>query len=175
MERNMPRNGTGYTLLEFIISLTIIALVTSIAVPSANKLFAFIRGHNASHALRLSLKYARSTAVTRREIVRLCASADGDTCSNSRKWEQGWITYIDRSGKSSRTINDPILQIQLPFENLIIRKNGLGKTVKFNRIGRIGLNRSFSVCTTPDFKPYIRIVMTHSGRLRMDEKNIKCS
>jgi hypothetical protein len=31
------------------------------------------------------------------------------------------------------------------------------------------------VCTTPGFKPYVRIVMTHSGRLRMDTKQIKCT
>ena len=171
----MPRNGLGFTLLEFLISLSIIALVTSLAVTPANELFAFIRGHSASHALRLSLKFARSTAVTRREVVRLCASADGDTCSASRKWEEGWITYIDKSGKPSRTTDDPILRVQLPLQNLIIRKNGLGKTVKFNSVGRIGLNRSFSLCTSPNFKPYVRIVMTHSGRLRMDKKKIKCS
>jgi len=171
----MPRKGIGYTLLEFIITLSIIGIGISIAVPPANELFAFIRGHKATHALRLSLKFARSTAITRREVVRLCASADGATCSTSKMWEEGWITYIDKSGKSTRTVEDPILRVQLPLQNLTIRKNGLGKTVKFNSIGRIGLNRSFSLCTFPNLKPYMRIVMTHSGRLRMDKKKIKCS
>lgn len=165
----------GFTILEFLISLTIVGIISSIAIASGKDMIYSFRGHGAANTLRHTLKFARSEAVTRNTLIRVCASSDGQYCSGSKKWEDGWITYMDLAGKTFRTDKDPILRNQPALSNLIIRKNGREKTVKFNDVGWIGLNRSFSICRSGDLKPIVRIVLVHSGRLRTDKKRIKCS
>ncbi len=171
---DMLRRENGFTLAELFISLSVIAIITSIAIPGWKNLATSTRGYTAASSLRHALKFARSEAITRNQIVRMCASTDGETCNAVQDWENGWITYVDTAGESVRTARDPIIYLQPALNGLVIKKNGGEKTVIFNRNGWIGLNRSFSVCSK-DLKPMYRITFVHSGRVRTDTKNIQCS
>ena len=168
-------NGRGFTLVELLVSMSIIGIVVTLVVPSAQEILISFRGATANNTVRHSLKFARTEAITRNQVVRVCASNDGVRCSGSKKWEDGWIVYLDYSGKSSRTDSDPVIRYQPALKDLVIRKNGREKTVKFNQAGWIGLNRSFSICARKNLQPISRIVLIHSGRLRTDTKNIRCS
>ncbi len=164
----------GFSLVELLLSLTIIGITVSFIIPGSINLIDSVHGSKSTSLLRISLIIARSEALKRHQIVRLCPSKDGQFCSDDRNWGYGWITYVDLSGKRTRTSNDPILQVQAGIKNMTIWKNGNEHTVRFDRSGKIGLNRSFSICNETSRKPISRIALIHSGRIRITQKKAEC-
>jgi type IV fimbrial biogenesis protein FimT len=150
------------------------SILWAIAVPAFHEIIQSFRSSVALNTLSVALNYARSEAVSRNSVIRLCASMDGKTCSASKQWEHGWITYLDVTGDSSRTEDDPVLQYYPAVNGVTIRKNGREGTVKFSPDGTVGLNRSFSFCTVDRSRPISRVVVIHTGRIRLDEKNVDC-
>src|SRR5690242_21923794 len=76
-------NCRGYTLIEMMIAVAIMAILAAVAVPS----FATIQ-KNAARRTALNnfwhaIFLARSEAVKRNSVIALCRSDDGSTCNNS--------------------------------------------------------------------------------------------
>ena len=169
----MKKNGL--TLVELLIVLLIVGITSSFAIPSGKNILVEFKQYSFMHNLIRSISFARSEAITRNSTIRLCASNDGEFCSSSSRWEEGWIIYVDKAGKSVRTKDDPILKIHTGVKNITIRKNGREKTVKFNNSGWLGLNRSFYICDSQTLKPLKRLVIIHSGRVRITDEGIRCN
>jgi type IV fimbrial biogenesis protein FimT len=81
----------GFTLLELLITVSVVAILLAIAVPSLQTFIQNSREDSEADSLISSLEYARSEAVKRDADVEVCASTDGATCSGSNSWGTGWI------------------------------------------------------------------------------------
>ena len=83
----------GFTLVELMVVISLIAIVTTLAVPSWRAL----QTRNAIRTLvndyTLSLYFARSEAVRLNSPVTLCPSNDGATCTDSAL-ENGWVVFV---------------------------------------------------------------------------------
>ncbi len=105
-----PPRASGFTLLEALVVVGIVAVLASVVAPFAGavgtsmKLSAFANGY-LSH-----LYLARSEAIKRRTPVVMCKTADGATCSGGGGWEQGWIVFPDRNGNGARDPGEPMLE-----------------------------------------------------------------
>ncbi|MEO7065894.1 MAG: GspH/FimT family pseudopilin [Rhodanobacter sp.] len=88
-----PSNVRGFTLIELMVTLVIMAILMAFALPSFRDTIR--RGHvsSSSNALLAALSYARSEAISRSQLVSMCASTDGTTCSGSKAYELGWLVY----------------------------------------------------------------------------------
>lgn len=91
--------GDGFTLIEMMVSLSILAVLATIAVPSFQNLIRDNRLTAETNNLVGHLQYARSEAIKRRMPVTACASADGIVCAETPHWENGWIVFTDASGE----------------------------------------------------------------------------
>lgn len=89
---------SGFTLIEFLVTLTILGIVTVWAVPSYQTLSgkSILTAHN--QAFTSDLLLARNTAITRNKRVVMC-KRNGSDCTTVGGWEQGWIVFVD-DGKS---------------------------------------------------------------------------
>lgn len=81
----------GFTLIELMVTASILVILTLVAAPSFND--AFLSNKLASYANNFvaSAHLARSEAIKRNATVTLCRSADAATCATTGGWQQGWI------------------------------------------------------------------------------------
>lgn len=173
MTQYKPVKGKGFSLIELMIVLSIIGMASSIALPAFSAIVADMQIRNALNILHNTLKLARNEAVIRNKTVRICASDDGDRCNGKRNMAAGWIVYVDESKQKYRTQKDQLVQVQGKLTGLDIRYNRATE-VRFNRRGRIGLNGSITVCSNHSETQPVRLVLIHSGRIRVTANDAKC-
>ena len=67
-----------------------------------------LSGH--TYRLLSELNLARSEAIKRNARVVLCKSADGEACTRSGGWEQGWIVFHDANNNATREEGEAIIR-----------------------------------------------------------------
>jgi type IV fimbrial biogenesis protein FimT len=91
-----PRSrARGYTAVELLTTLSVVGIVTALAVPNMQQFMLNNRTAADANALIGALNIARNEAVIRGIPVSVCASDDGETCSGSETWTTGWIVFTD--------------------------------------------------------------------------------
>ncbi len=92
----------GFSLLELMVTITIVAVLLAIAVPSFRDVIKRNQISSASNELLAGLSYARTEAIDRGQLVSMCPSPDGLACTiNGQTWEPGWIIYTYPAGAAS--------------------------------------------------------------------------
>lgn len=128
------RLAQGFTLIELMVTLTIAAILLSLAVPSLAAFVQSARLRGSSNELASALMFARSEAIKRGHAVTVCKSANpsalGPSCGTSATWQQGWLVFVDydKDGvvDGSSTPPDLVLRVGSPDVP------GLGVTVASN-------------------------------------------
>lgn len=115
---NNSRADRGFTLIELMISLLLLAVLLGIGVPSFRTMIADQQLRAVSTDLRIALTTTRSEAVKRNRSLVLNPSADG--------WGAGWSI-------ASPDPNDPLILNHLRPEGVTITGPG---SVTFNPLGR---------------------------------------
>lgn len=87
------RARCGFTLLELMVTLTVVAILAAITLPSFRPTIQRYRLNNARDDLQAALQYARSEAIMRATYVSVCSSTDGASCAATNTYETGWIVY----------------------------------------------------------------------------------
>lgn len=110
------RSGRGFTLIELMISIAILAILVSVAAPSMSSLVRDQRVKTATFDVYASLAYARSEAIKRNANVDITHGAD---------WGGGWQV---QSGGAPLKNQDALSGISI---------NGPAGAVTYQRDGRI--------------------------------------
>ncbi|WP_372778456.1 GspH/FimT family pseudopilin [Litorivivens sp.] len=92
----------GFTLMEMLVTLAVVAIVASLAVPSFQNMIATQRVRSAANDLVASLNFARSEAVKRNATVTMTPAAGG--------WSDGWTVA---SGGNNLRVQDGFTGITL--------------------------------------------------------------
>ncbi len=115
------RKTGGYTLLELLVTISVIAIIAAIAAPSFENMMATQRVRSATTDLVGALGFARSEAVKRNRSVSVTPGAS---------WAAGWtISYVDANG------NTQTLQSHEGFDGLTVAGN---TAISFRADGRRG-------------------------------------
>lgn len=121
----MDRRATGFTLLEMLVTLMLLAVLTAAAAPSFRGLLQGNLAAAHAEALMTSLTLARSEAIKRNLRIVLCKSADGTTCTTAGDWAQGWLVFVDRDSDAALDAGEDVLRTQarLPGEFTLNNNN----------------------------------------------------
>lgn len=95
------RPTSGFTLIELMVTLAILAILTMFALPSFRDTIRRNQVSSGSNALLADLNYARAEAINRGQLVTLCPSTDGSNCATSTAWGTGWLVYTYPAGAAS--------------------------------------------------------------------------
>lgn len=97
----MFKHLRGFTLIELMVTLTVLAIVLGIAVPSFQKQIINSKSLTTGDEFAAALNYARSQAVKTTKRVSICSSSDGATCTGS--WAEGFIVFQDDATSDAAT------------------------------------------------------------------------
>jgi type IV fimbrial biogenesis protein FimT len=181
---NSARRNSGFTLVELMFTLTILAILMSLAVPSFNQTLASIRLSSTTNDLNAALSQAKSDAIRLGKRVTICASTDSTTCANTTTWSQGWITFVDGTRTTGVLSVDDGEQVtavaQAAHDSLRISANT--PYVTFGSDGRPrDLNNAFlfgtlRICSTSgavaDNKRNRDLIFSAIGRVRIDATKV---
>ena len=85
----------GFTLVELLISIVLLAILLALAVPSFQSFVKNNRVTAQTNGLVSAIQMARSEALKRGTNSVICASDDGETCTGNGTWASGWIVWSD--------------------------------------------------------------------------------
>jgi|ERR1700677_3031134 type IV fimbrial biogenesis protein FimT len=135
-----PR-ASGFTLLELLITMSVAAILLTIAVPSFRYITNANRISGEVNGLLGDLQFARSEAIKEGRYVSVCASSDGQSCSASTAWQSGWIVFPNPNNNPAVTPGlavTPLLRLQSAFSSTdSFVSNGIS-VITFNRDGYAG-------------------------------------
>ncbi len=92
----------GMTLIELIVTVTIVAILAAAATPSLREMMENNRLTALNNQLVSTLNYARAEAVKRNQNVNMCVrKADGSGCSTTASdgFDKGWLVLVETSGE----------------------------------------------------------------------------
>lgn len=95
VRRPVRRPAAGFTLIELMVAVTILAVLAALAAPSFNEAILGNKLASYANSFVASAQLARSEAIKRNATVVMCRSADGASCAGSGGWQQGWILWRD--------------------------------------------------------------------------------
>lgn len=116
---NIPSVGNkafhrGFTIIELLIVLTLIAILAAVAGPSFLDFIKNNRLTAQTNDLLSDLSFARSEAIKRGGDVTLCATGDATaatpTCSGSPSWTTGRLVFVDADRDGNLDTGELILR-----------------------------------------------------------------
>jgi type IV fimbrial biogenesis protein FimT len=102
---------SGYTLIELMAILAVIAIVLATGLPLMSVFFQGNRMVSNTNEIVAGLHIARSEAIKQQMRVTMCQSDDQATCTRTGRWEDGFIVFQDPDGNATVTAGKRILRV----------------------------------------------------------------
>lgn len=189
MIKESLRRNTGFTLIELMVTLSVMAILLAIAVPSFQSFMLNNRLAASTNDLASALAMARSEAVKRATRVTVCKSANTEAaspiCSTAANWQDGWIVFVDggTAGTVDGTDSANVLRIFQPTVSsgmAIAGGTNFGNWVSYIASGASQGNGNFAngtitvkfaSCPSPATNMARNIILSPTGRVHISRVN----
>ncbi len=130
--------ASGMTLVELLVTVTLVAILLAIGLPSYQGITTTNRMAAEMNALVGDLQYTRSEAVKQGQTVTMCASSNGTSCSGSTDWANGWMIFSDANNNQAVNTGEARLRLQAALGSTDTLQSNSATTlsaITFNRNG----------------------------------------
>lgn len=145
---------------------SITALLATLAVPGMIDLTRDVRRDSAVGDIVASLGYARAEAIKRGQQVTLCPSGDGVRCRMDRRWESGWIVFVDADGDGTPDPGGAVLHRVSGIDGATLRSGRPRLAYRASGFSE-GFNDTLSICDGRDEALARSVVIANTGRVRI--------
>lgn len=159
----------GFTLLELLISLTVLSILLLVGLPNFTQMLQNTRLQTATDELFTSVQLTRTSAITRNQRV---------TMRNMGSWEQGWEIFADTNNDGHRGDEETLLLVTGAQERVRIKTNTpVQDYISFVSTGesrKVGSSQgafqagTLHICRLEDNSGQA-LILSPSGRMRIEE------
>jgi type IV fimbrial biogenesis protein FimT len=159
----------GFTLLELLITLSVIIVVSTITFPSFANIIADNKQVTHYNQLVGSISLARSEAIKRGTRTAICQSSNGSSCTKqSKHWHLGWLVFNDTDSDNQVDNDETIISIQQAFNQGVSISYGSRTRIAYYPDGlAVGSsNGTFLICDDRGDEAKSGLIVSVSGRPR---------
>ena len=102
----------GFTLVEALVALALLAVLVALAAPSLTGLRQRQQLRGLAEGFWNSLVLARAEAMARQQRVAVCAQSAAGDCDATGPWQRGWLVFVDANRNGQREADEPLVQRQ---------------------------------------------------------------
>ena len=166
-----PGKQTAYTLFELLMTLALAAIILSVGIPSFGSLVADNRLRAQANSLFHAVHLARKESITRRRVVSLCPSNDGENCNPTFDWSAGWIMFVNdaRRDELTRSPTEPLLRYQKGDAQTVVLANRRGFSLRSTELR--ATNGTIVFCDPENRTAARALVISYTGRPRVTRKD----
>ncbi|MDH5823823.1 GspH/FimT family pseudopilin [Luteimonas sp. RD2P54] len=165
----MTRKESGFTLIEAMAVLAIVAITLAIGLPAFGEVLRRQHAATAMHLVGTDLAMARSSAIMGRGAVVVCPRTPALRCRGDRDWGEGWMVFRDPDGDRQPGRPADILRASdgpgAAARGLSLRSSR--RHVVYRADGRsLGSNLSVAACTGDRLAG--KVIVSNLGRVRTE-------
>lgn len=165
----------GFTMIELVITVAILAITTSIALPYFHDFRAKQEVKKISSLLSSTIQSAKSHAAIQHSNVVICPISNQQSCENSN-WNTGFILFVDNNKNRQVDLDEKIIATEfmdLKYGNLNWRGTLSLPSLTFQASSGLpnGSNGSFFYCSTHQLAHH-RVVLSRMGHIRVENPAI---
>jgi type IV fimbrial biogenesis protein FimT len=181
MGHRIRSKNTGFTLVELLITIAILALVSAFAIPKYADMVTRNRIAGATNELVATIHMARSEAVATHARVVVCPTSNGTGCG-SGDWAR-ILVFVDRDRNGSVSSGDQIKrEVNLRTPDLKMTAGTSGANIVFSPDGlsasglATSTNNFITVCSTsyPEKSRRVRVGVSTSSTGSLATSSTRC-
>jgi type IV fimbrial biogenesis protein FimT len=125
MFRRSPRaSQRGFTLFELLTTLSVAGVLAAVGMPAMGSFHGKAVVDAQVQSLSSAMRRARQEAITRGELVTVCAmdpataeSTEPDCLASGKNWSAGWIVFVDRGRRGEIGSSDRVIAVHQSGDN----------------------------------------------------------
>ena len=150
----------GFTVLELMITVSVAAVLATVAVPSFSSFMSNNRITAQANSFHSSILYARSEAVKRNVQVAMCGSSNSaavNPCGTaSSGWTDGWLMFVDDNENGQRDGTEAIIKTNTGVTGGSTF-SGNSNVISYTNDGRVTTSSlTFKLCDADNDDKYTR-------------------
>ncbi len=165
----MPTPPSGFSLIELMATVALVALLATLGAPSFHELALRMRVDAAMQRLTVQMALTRNTAIVRRTTAALCPANGAGRCRGDGDWSSGWLLYLDGDGnRQPDSASDILREEPLPLHpSLRIFTSSSRPQLRYLPDGRSGgSNMTVRLCHRDTLMG--TVVVSNGGRVRTE-------
>ena len=163
----MNGKDAGFTLIELMATLAIVAVILALGAPSLSDALQRQRVSTTLHLLSADMAMARNTAVMRHSHVIVCPRKATGNCAPDQEWGQGWMVFNDPDGNRQPDAETDILRVTDAPGGALLLLPSSRPLLRYQADGRAA-NSNLTVYVCDDKRYAGKVIVNNLGRVRTE-------